>query len=88
MVSFRQIVIGSVLFSAFAHAKEPIVLDLGRIQIEGEVRRPFIKVLDTSESIKKVVKNMKINELVRFESEMLVPHPLPPKKENRNDKSP
>ena len=67
----------------WAHGKKPVVLDLGRIQIEGEVRRPFIKVLDTSESIKKVVNRMKINELGRFEAQMLKPSPLPKKKEKK-----
>ena len=59
------------------------VLDLGQLEIEGEVRKPQIQVLDSSDSVKRMVKNMQLQQAHSFEEEMLKPQPLPsPTKDN------
>lgn len=53
-------------------AKEKII-DLGQIEIQGEVRRPPIQVIDTNESLQKMIRRMKIKKLAAFEKKMLRP---------------
>jgi|GEM_PF-2609060 len=88
---FKKITFGSIVIlltiSSFSFAKGPKILDLGRIEIEGEVRSPPIKVLDTSESVKKIVKELKVNELGNFEKQMIRPAEFERNRSNKKEKN-
>lgn len=49
------------------------VVDLGNIEIEGEVRRPPIKVFNSSVQLRKVLVKLSSYEFADFEKEMLRP---------------
>ena len=67
---FILMVIVVLCFSAFGKQK---VLDLGEIEIIGEVRRPNVNLVHSKKYFNKIVSGMIKDELEEFEKELLEP---------------
>ena len=62
------ILLGGILYSANAK-----VLDLGELEITGEVRRPNLNMVYSKKYFKKAVRDMAQSELKKFEQKLLKP---------------
>lgn len=73
-VFFKLSVIGSLSFCAFGEEEEKEkVLDLGEIEITGEVRRPNINLIYSKKYINKAMILIAREELKKLERELLKP---------------
>lgn len=65
------------MFSFFSFGKQPI-LDLGAIEIKGEIRRPNVKLVHSKKYFNKAISIVAEEELKEFERDLLKPAQLNP----------
>ncbi len=63
----------SILFGGVFLSASAKVLDLGELEVKGEVRRPNLNLVYSKKYFKKAIREMARSELKQFEQQLLKP---------------
>lgn len=71
MNKFLACLVLIVAASAQAESRKAKVIDLGDIEVNGDVRKPFVQVLDSDQAAVRLVPELSKEELERFEAKLV-----------------
>ncbi len=82
----KLFILAAVLLATLAQAeteKKKKIIDVGDIEVKGEVRKPFLQLLDSDQNVKEMLPKLTTQELKNFEEILLKTQKAEAKNERR-----